>query len=467
MPALHSSSPPGTQARPLRRVRAATGVGAALLAGCGVLNPVPDAALGGRLAPRAPGTAAAAGQPLTAAATVPACANSASFVGALDVAVCEVDARRLGYLQRSADVLNGQANYNALLWPLGAVAVYEKLRGAPNAKLLLPAVLGTAAYGFVSSGIPDRQKVYLDAARQLACAIVAAGPDLYQPHEIDPLPGPVQTPRTLRGVLVDLGHSVDAYEGARADLLAMLKPRPGTAAVAGSNDVFGRWQAAAGGRAATKGEDSRGKVATETQARLVQARAQLALGQALLRRLESGAPAAALLGRAARIDAQVQQQLADKAPPPANPASAAAEFKALARATLTLQANIDGATAAALPDPLDAALPVAIFDGLDAGSQQRLQQFQQLQMAHLRKASQHVGDWLARHRAGQQDAGAALEQAGCSAGAVALPEAIKAATDAVNAAAANAAGRPRTSNSPGTANGSSSAPPTGTSLDKP
>ncbi len=461
-----SSSPTPVRRLPRRRPAIAATVGAALLAGCGVLNPVPETALTTRLWPQRPATQQTAQASGTAGTGTDAgCTDAGIYVGGLDLAMCEVDLRRRAYLRHGADVINTEANYNALLWPLGAAAVHEKLRGAPNAKLLLPAVLASASYGFLKAGIPERQKLYLTASRQLACAVVAAGPDLYLEKEIEQQTGtPMVSPYSLRGALVQLGIAINAYEDARAELLAALRPNPGKPAVpaaAKSSNVYDKWRSkGGGGRAAVTGSDTRPQVAAQTLARLKHAREQLALGQALLRRLQSGAPALALQARAAQIDAQLQQQLADKALPLESPASAADSFKTLTRAMLTLQASIEQASNPTPPDPLDAALPVDIADGLDADSQQQLRQFQQVQAPSLRKRAQHVSDWLARHLAGRADTAAMLEQSGCTAGgadAAALQAATAGVAAAVQKAAASSAARPATSNSPAS----------GTALDKP
>lgn len=443
--------------RPVRAVALATDC----LAGCSVIDPVPvepqtallwqapHAAANTAHAASAGSSATGAFDPMADAAT---CHDDGRFVGGLAAAICEVDLRRLAYLRRAAAVVNGNANYNAALWPLGAAAVFEKLRGAPNAKLLLPATLGAAAYGFVTSGIPEREKIYLEASRQLGCAIVSAAPDLVEQHEIDPLVGPpLQSPPPLRAALVQLDLQIEAYDDARAVLLADLKPRPGTAATsaARSGNVFDRWSVQGGGRAAIRGDDKRTGVATETRARLVHARTQLSAGQALLRKLESGAPAAALRGRAAHVDATLYKQLADKAPAPANPASAAGDFNALARAMLTLQGSLEATNpAAAASDPLETALPHALFDGLAPDSQAALRKFQQRYAAGLRKRTQHVSDWLASHAAARQDTTEVLKQAGCSAdGADAVQDATKSATDV----ARKLIERAKTSNSPDSA----------------
>lgn len=425
---------------------------AALLAGCGVLNPVPEPALDAGLLPsglRLPpdvmagqatlGSKAATstGGPNGTAANAGPCASAGDYVGGLGLAICSVDASRLDLQRRGAEVVNGQVNFNAMQWPLGAAAVFEKLRGAPNRALLLPAVMAAGAYGFVTSGIPERQAIYLAASRQLACAVVAAGPDLYFQHEIDTRVGaPLQSPPPLRQALVQLEIQINETVRARTHLLAVARPRPGVAGKAAtpkSANTFDLWQPKPnGGRAAQPGADSREQLRRETAARLALAREQLDLGGKLLRRLDSGAPAAALLARAARIDADLQKALAAKAPLPAEPASTARRF--IAQVPLSLQGAADDAAA---PDPMDPALPDGVADGLDAGSQQALRDYQTQHAASLLQRTLAVAAWMARHRSARSDITDTLTAAGCTSSGAA-EDAAALAVQAANAATAAA-----------------------------
>lgn len=447
------------------------------LIACGVIDPVPAESSATRLwrAPPVSGKAAEAGGGSaskgtgTATADASACPDDSEFIGGLGAAICEADQRRLAYLQRSATAINSIANYNAMLWPLGAAAVHEKLRGAPNSKLILPAVLAAASYGFINAGIPKREAIYIEAARQLGCAIVGAGPDLYRWSEVDPqnVAVPHQAPHALRPALSQLALHIKSYDEARADLLADLQPRAGKPAVAGaprSNNVFERWTAppSGGGKAAVKGADKRPEVAAETRARLVHARAQLAEGHVVLRRLEGGATATALRGRIALIDATVHKQLAEQAPAPTSPASAASDFKTLARAIVTLQASADASEpTSAKPDPLETALPHTVYDGLDAKSADALRKFQKVHAAPLRNQVQAVGDWLARHATTRQEVAQTLEASGCTTKAEdALQDATKLVLETITRKAAE---RAKTSNTGST---TTTDPASGTTLPK-
>ncbi|OYU28016.1 MAG: hypothetical protein CFE41_08580 [Burkholderiales bacterium PBB2] len=97
----------------------------------------------------------------------------------------EADERRVELLARAREVSNGNAQFNAIQFPLGAAAVYEKLRGATNRSLLLPAAGAAGIYGFVNSGVVDRERHYLREAFELHCTLVKNGPLLYLDAEIN------------------------------------------------------------------------------------------------------------------------------------------------------------------------------------------------------------------------------------------------------------------------------------------
>jgi len=388
-----------------------------LLTGCTIVQPVPESAQGGRLSSRLSDATARAADPAASAAAAKECDGPSAYAGRLDLAICDADARRLSYVRRSADVLNQTATYNALLWPLGAAGLYEKLRGAANSSLLLPAAVAAGAYGFISSGVPDRQRNYLAAARQLSCAIVASGVDLYATGEVDSDAHDrhalrLASPMPLAAAVSDLRLQIGQYEQGRADVLAQLKPRPGSAAQASTNFFDAAALRHNGGGGGSQRSDSRALVRGETRARLNHAYAELGRAQALLRRLSSGAASRALRAEAARVDAELQERLALKAAPPADPASVAVSLLATQRSLLQLQAGRDTQTPTV--DVLEPALPPEAYDGLDAGSADKLRGFQRQHAALLRAAQAEVADWLARHEAGRRDVDIALVQAGCT-----------------------------------------------------
>ena len=166
---------------------------AAGLLSCTLLQPVPQADEKGFFGTTAskPAAAASAGSStapseastadcLSRGAALPA----ACFADGLGVVMDQTEAKRRALLNSAREVVNNQVAFNALLYPFGAAAVYEKLRGASNHNLLLPALLGSAAYGFMGAGIPEREKQYLQAANELQCSLAWHGQWLYLDSEI-------------------------------------------------------------------------------------------------------------------------------------------------------------------------------------------------------------------------------------------------------------------------------------------
>lgn len=414
------------------------------LTSCGVFTPVPEMAPNA-LSPWLPPEVAGSSDPAASAAQAGTCRSAPphlDFAGGLGQAICELDARRLSYLRLSANELNTTSTYNAMLWPLAGGMLYELLRGAPNSNLLLPSVVAATSYGMMNSGIPGRQQIYLAASRQLACAIVASGADLYPATEVRVEAkawAPPPRPAPLAAAVVALRSQIDVYESERARLLADAMPRPGTRAepVDSYSAARNRFSGAAAG--GSKGGDSRPMLSDQTRVRLTEARKHLVEGQALLRWLD-GRAAAALRGEGARIDAALHEQLAAKAPPLAVPASVTASLADLQKGMLKLQSGAEGGGEGAI-DPSEAALPSAVFDGLSDPTRKALRTFQSEQGIPLRRATQDVADWIARHKTGQAEVKALLAQIGCN------PAAPPAA-----ALPAPASSRPTTSNSGGAAN---------------
>jgi hypothetical protein len=283
-------------------------------------------------------------------------------------------------------------------------------------------VVAATSYGLIDAGIAGRQQIYLSASRQMACAIVAAGADLYpradvhaaRAPEVPPEPPqPLRlAPVALESALAWLRWRINDYEAERARLLADARARPARSA-APAVDSYTAAQNRLGGLpgGSAKAADSRPALAEQTRARLVDARRQLAQGQALLRRLDGGA-AAALRAEGARIDLALHQQLAAAAPPPQLPATVVAKLADLQKGLLQLQSGAEPGSETAA-DPGEATLGEAVFDGLSDPTRRDLRRFQIEQGVALRQAAQDLLDWTARHQAGQDAVDQLLTKTGC------------------------------------------------------
>jgi hypothetical protein len=162
------------------------------------------------------------------------------YVGDLGPMLWRVDQRRIELEAEAAKVTNTTTTYNALLWPLAGLAILSKLN-TPSESLLGPTALAATSYGFLSSGIPQREKLYLLSSRILACAVLGSSVYRYRREEISNTFSEGRTWRelehlgyaepTLDSARNGLAHSMDEYRFARQRLIASLPP-PQAAATA-------------------------------------------------------------------------------------------------------------------------------------------------------------------------------------------------------------------------------------------
>lgn len=414
------------------------------LQACNIVQPVPTSAQGGRLSPLL--TQQTNEEASTRTLFCQRAAGDPTFAGDLDLAICEVDARRLDYLRQSAQVLNTTAAYNASLWPLGAVALYNMRNGAEG-RVLAPALLLGAAQGVVSASMPERQQYYLTAARKLSCAILASTVDLYPQEQVQGSSDHASSSeQSLGAAISDLSQMTREYEKARAGLLAVLKPRPGQ-----GPDATLPFTATVRGRSGiSAGEDSRSTVKAETAALLSTANEAIERGQALLRRLE-GPAALALRIQASKVDSELQDELSKRAPPPADPASVVESLlHSQTRYTTALAQSGAPASGRATADFV---FSERAFSGLNPDSARRLQVFQADKGAPLWGATRLVIEWINRHEAGRAEVDLLLARQGCliTSAPPAAPVALPSAT-----APREGTGRPATD---ATANGGSQVRP--------
>ena len=202
------------------------------------------------------------------------------FAGGLGLAMDALDARRIELVGLAAQVSNGNATYNALLYPAGGVAIFEKLRGATNRNLLLPAVGAASLYGFMNSGVVDRERHYLRAAGELHCAIVRSASWLYPQSQIIADARAAHRPgvevQALETVLDKLRGALAVFARKRVKLLGELEPVAAKAPATPANSVSAREDAAAGrGRGGSAGSDSRQEINQRTRRQLESAQAVL------------------------------------------------------------------------------------------------------------------------------------------------------------------------------------------------
>ncbi len=205
------------------------GAATAGLCGCGVLDPVPKS----QVTMDAP--AHAPNPPYADSRTDAAPCESSTLVGdpELRAARCEAIAQINERLQDAATAANASVDFNALSWPVGALALYWKLRDPTKNSLLAPGLAAAGAFGYLNGRIPKQADLSLVAVQTMACAYAESTAYAYTAQELyapayagglgdDPVaPGLVTSMQNLQAEL-------KAYR--QATLLLQLSPRAGKSA---------------------------------------------------------------------------------------------------------------------------------------------------------------------------------------------------------------------------------------------
>jgi len=219
----------------------------ALLAGCTVLQPIPplrnDLYFPSITRNLAPDNCSQAGADATGC-LVPAVPLEGYF-GGLGHEIWSVDLERRKYAAMAAEKTNLASLYNAMLWPTGAYLVGRSaITSLPNSVLIGVSSFLTAAYGVLGSGIPDRDKLYMEASIGLTCAIALATVDLYAKPDIldgynehDELRTFLPSTPSLQHVSQELIEARNAYTVPFTNLLAELRSRTAPAPVYKPIDV--------------------------------------------------------------------------------------------------------------------------------------------------------------------------------------------------------------------------------------
>ena len=321
------------------------------------------------------------------------------FAGGLGVAMDALDARRIELLGLAAQVSNGNATYNALLYPAGGVAVFEKLRGATNRNLLLPAVGAASLYGFMNSGVVDRERHYLRAAGELHCAILRSASWLYPQSQIvasaHTAERSVADDQSLETVLDDLRTEQSRFAKKRVKLLGELQPVAAVPARVADNSVNARLDAATGrARGGSAGSDSRQDIHQRTRRQLESAQAVLEELRALRARIaESGLR---LRAQATALEQDFQRQLSERVAQPTAPDKVGKEISAMTTAMLKLQADASR-PARASPEELDPVFPPTLEKGISVLTRSKLQDFAENYGVALASARESAQAWLDAH----------------------------------------------------------------------
>lgn len=333
------------------------------------------------------------------------------FAGDLGFALAEADRNRLKLVYLAAEVPNGSSLFNTLLLPVSGTIMYRAADGATSSNLLKALLAVGTAYAVMNSGIPDRAKLYLDASRKLMCAMVLSGRWLYTTSEIDD--SAYQRGRIGLEVAIDnLDYALQRYAIEQEALLAVLRPRPGTAPPS-LNMVERREREAAGlSRGGSAGGDKRDDIRRETLLDLDYARQVLSEARKLSGEIEQSGKS--LQVKSARIvDYELHSQLADRAPAPKQPDKALGEIKATLESMRSSLATAEGAVVAPEPAGRDRSGLFRLLGGLNANSQSLVIAFALGPRDRLRRAQQDAQAWLTTDAERKQRTDAAARDLGC------------------------------------------------------
>jgi hypothetical protein len=396
----------------------------ALMAGCTVMQPI-TAPENASFFPRL-GTD---GQPQSdVEAAYTECASSlpypGCFVGGLGEAIRDVDARRMDLVQQAAGVSNTTASFNALLWPVGGAILLDARTASTTATLTRMAILA-AAYGFLSSGVPEREKFYLQASHKLFCAIANARPDLYGISDFGDVSAVSKAEtfssadRRLVPAIHNLKDQIDEFSETRVTILRKLHLKPTPQAALGT--VTERRIAIAQGKAMGSGvsPDTRPGIEERTRRQYELARTTLREAEEFEQRIRrSGSRLRALW---IALENEHHAALAAKVPPLSEPTKVigqlASEITQLKEATKSLilqgsaQKEPDSSATANLQDPH---IPEALRKGLDRDSLLELANLEN-GTYNLLKAVENIQRWIDRHSRRAKDIASENEGLGCGA----------------------------------------------------
>lgn len=271
-----------------------------------------------------------------------------NHAGGLGLAIWDTDLRRRELARLGSERTNQTSLFNAMLWPLGIGSAANQLRH-PGSDLGPAALaLSMATYGVLNSGIPERDQLYLEAARKLTCAIGLASADLYVKADLD---------ATLADLENRLRATLTAYLNARDQLHDRLKGRAAKTATASSGDWFEtHLKSGAGGGGGQPGLSlAQLQQAWLTQTQPLADRANQQLSELAAARQRVDDSGRLLRMRRLRVDAALRQALVNRQPSLSNPATQLAQ----------IQKQLVDALAARNPEPPAKKDPQARQEGAD------------------------------------------------------------------------------------------------------
>lgn len=354
-----------------------------------------------------------------------------AFHGGLGRALWETDVRRRELIAQAAQHTNINASYNALLWPLGAYFIRKKIRH-PEWSALDVAAVATASYGFLSSGIPDRDQLYVRTAARMACSITLFDADLYMRKEIKPkgyisnVDDPDWQPAVRAGYtfveLVDqLGREINEFAAERDNVLVNLKLRKQKVGPTGRSGAEKLRLEAMGLAGKPKAQSDPSKeFAFETETLLARARDQLSTALRLRQQLDDAGPR--LRRQRIAIEAALTQGLNERTPALQQPTAVAAQIAQAFEAGMASERKFservsERASKESGTSRSEDWLPTqALLADLDEDSRICMTTFWAGERVALKRAMAKLAEWTARHDERLRLAKADAASMGCSEG---------------------------------------------------
>lgn len=369
------------------------------------------------------------------------------YFGNLGEEIWNTDLQRHEYVHLAREKTNLSNLFNAALWPLGAYIGVRTIADPSPSLMRNAGALALATYGVLNSGIPVRDKLYLEASRRLACAITFASARLYAKSDIIDLPNNSEPPQwetrirapglglpTLQETSKTLSGARNDYEKALKALLPKLKST-GKGTEASSVDIDRRRRSLypEGGGTGTSGASNITAFSEHARIRLRIADDRVGKLDRLSNELLSAGDT--LRTRTSSVRNQLNQALISNAPSLTDPAEAFTKVtealnKIVAANTLkTSETSKDSTKKATLQaGQPEWELSERTTAGLTRDSAGALKQFVNESEEKLDSAIAHASRWIDQDKARTDEASKIAKESNCvaplfdSSGTLPLPE---------------------------------------------
>lgn len=350
-----------------------------------------------------------------------------AFHGGLGRALWETDVRRRALLAQAADHTNLNSAYNALLWPLGAYVIERKIR-RPEWRTLDVAALAAASYGLLSSGIPERDLLYVRTAARMACSITLFDADLYLKKDITPQSAgwlgdeanrapATPSSESFSKMLDGLAQATKNFAAEREDVLLNLKLQKQSVPATGVNPADKARLAAKGLVTAPKTQkDPTRDFIMETDSLLSKAQAQLQAARKLQQQLDDAGNR--LRRQRIAIESALTQALNERTPTLQTPGAVATQIAQAFEAGMASERKFvqrvnQQSGSARSEDWLPT--PAALAD-LDQNARDSVLRFWSGPRKFLKAKMADMADWTARHDERVRLAKADASSMGCTDG---------------------------------------------------